>query len=70
MVINGCVPGMQGLEVLNCQNWNWKVYIYCLYFILFCLFISNSGAQLSSQGAYPPNAMQDDELAAGLFEST
>ena len=61
---------MQGLEVLNCQNWNWKVYIYCLYFILFCLFISNSVAQLSSQGAYPPNAMQDDELAAGLFEST
>ena len=56
--------------MLNCQNWNWKVYIYCLYFILFCLFISNSGAQLSSQGAYPPNAMQDDELAAGLFEST
>ena len=29
---------MQGLEVLNCQNWNWKVYIYCLYFILF-LFV-------------------------------
>ena len=38
---------MQGLEVLNCQNWNWKVYVYCLYFILFCLFTSNSGAQLS-----------------------
>ena len=57
---------MQGLEVLNCQNWNWKVYVYCLYFILFCLFTSNSSAQLSSQGAYPPNAVQDDEPAAGV----
>ena len=44
---------MQGLEVLNCQNWNWKVYVYCLYFILFCLFTSNSGAQLSSKVPAP-----------------
>ena len=57
---------MQGLEVLNIiVKTGIGKFIFIVYILsFFCLFISDSGAQLSSQGAYPPNAVQDDELAA------
>ena len=41
-----------------------SLYLLLLFYPFFVCLFQDSGAQLSSQGAYPPNAVQDDELAA------
>ena len=41
-----------------------SLYLLLIFYPFFVCLFQDSGAQLSSQGTYPPNAVQDDELAA------